>query len=82
MSRRVCGSFGGRIAGASIWEWPKLVFVVGVVTFNRKSCVTAIPMEAKAREVRIHARNVRSGGVSDSSNGGFDGRDHCIPRAR
>lgn len=30
--------------------------------FRRKSCVTAIPIEAKAREVRIQARKVRSVG--------------------
>jgi len=28
--------------------------------FNRKSCVIAMPMDAKAREVRSQARNVRS----------------------
>lgn len=28
--------------------------------FRRKSCVTAMPMEAKARDVRSQARNVRS----------------------
>ena len=30
--------------------------------FRRKSCVTAMPIEAKAREVRIQARKVRSVG--------------------
>ena len=30
--------------------------------FRRKSCVTAMPMEAKEREVRSQARKVRSGG--------------------
>lgn len=63
MSRRVFGSFGGRIEGGPIWECPKLDFVVGTVTFRRKSWVTAIPMDAKARDVRIQARNVRSRAV-------------------
>lgn len=31
-----------------------------IVLFSRKSCVTAMPMEAKERDVRSHARNVRS----------------------
>lgn len=31
---------------------------------RRNSCVIAIPMEAKAREVRSQARKVRSTGVS------------------
>lgn len=35
-----------------------------VVLLKRKSCVTAIPMDAKANEVRSHARNVRSRDVS------------------
>jgi hypothetical protein len=33
-----------------------------VVLLRRKSCVTAIPIEAKANDVRSHARNVRSTG--------------------
>jgi hypothetical protein len=39
-----------------------LVSVVAVAVFSRNSWVTAIPIEAKAREVRIQARNVRSAG--------------------
>lgn len=31
-----------------------------MVVLRRKSCVTATPMDAKANEVRSHARNVRS----------------------
>ena len=31
-----------------------------MVVLSRKSCVTAIPMEAKARDVRSQARKVRS----------------------
>jgi len=34
------------------------------VVFKRNSCVTAIPIEAKDNEVRSHARNVRSWGIS------------------
>lgn len=30
------------------------------VVLRRKSCVTATPMDANARDVRSHARNVRS----------------------
>lgn len=37
-----------------------LAFVFEEALFRRKSCVTAIPIEAKAREVRIQARKVRS----------------------
>jgi hypothetical protein len=33
-----------------------------VVLLRRKSCVTAIPIDAKANDVRSHARNVRSTG--------------------
>jgi len=33
-----------------------------MAVLRRKSCVTAMPMEAKAREVRSQARKVRSGG--------------------
>lgn len=36
------------------------VSVVAVAVFSRNNWVTAIPIEAKAREVRIQARNVRS----------------------
>lgn len=36
--------------------------VFGVALFRRKSCVTAMPIEAKARDVRIQARKVRSVG--------------------
>jgi hypothetical protein len=39
-----------------------LAFVFEDALFRRKSCVTAIPIEAKAREVRIQARKVRSVG--------------------
>ena len=48
-----------------------LAFVFEDALFRRKSCVTAIPIEAKAREVRIQARKVRSvdlvnfGGMSE-----------------
>ena len=35
-------------------------FVETVVVLRRKSWVTAIPIEAKARDVRIQARKVRS----------------------
>lgn len=48
---------GGRIAGGVSRE---SVCAVAVVAFRRKSWVTAIPIEAKAREVRIQARKVRS----------------------
>lgn len=34
---------------------------------RRKSCVIAIPIEAKAREVRSQARNVRSVGEGNMS---------------
>lgn len=33
---------------------------VEMVVLRRKSCVIAMPMDANAREVRSHARNVRS----------------------
>lgn len=38
----------------------KLACVFVEALFRRKSCVTAMPIEAKAREVRIQARKVRS----------------------
>lgn len=61
ISRRVWGWVGGRIAGGVFWEWRVLFeFVIAVAVLRRKSWVTAIPIEAKAREVRIHARKVRS----------------------
>lgn len=31
-----------------------------IARFSRKSCVTAMPMDANERDVRSHARNVRS----------------------
>jgi hypothetical protein len=33
---------------------------VVMVVLRRKSCVIAMPMDANARDVRSHARNVRS----------------------
>lgn len=41
-------------AGSKYWAF------VFEALFRRKSCVTAMPIEAKAREVRIQARKVRS----------------------
>lgn len=41
-------------AGSKYWAF------VCEALFRRKSCVTAMPIEAKAREVRIQARKVRS----------------------
>lgn len=43
--------------------WTPCESVTAVAVFSRKSWVTAIPIEAKAREVRIQARNVRSVGM-------------------
>lgn len=34
-----------------------------IVVLRRKSCVTAMPIDANEREVRSHARKVRSGSV-------------------
>jgi hypothetical protein len=39
---------------------PEPLGLFDIVVFRRKSCVTAIPIEANAREVRSHAKNVRS----------------------
>lgn len=58
-SRRVWETVGGRIAGGVLLE---SVAAVGVL--RRKSWVTAMPIEAKAREVRIQAKKVRSVGWS------------------
>ena len=44
--RRVCGSWCGSFSEREV--------------LRRKSWVTAMPIEAKAREVRSHARKVRS----------------------
>lgn len=35
-----------------------------MVVFKRNSCVIAMPIEAKARDVRSHAKNVRSASMS------------------
>lgn len=64
-----------------------MAFVFEEALFRRKSCVTAIPIEAKAREVRIQARNVRSVGKGVRVRGGlcgiFYGRlPHIVPNAR
>lgn len=60
-SRRVWAWVGGRICGCVLWEWWVLFESVdAVAVLRRKSWVTAMPIEAKAREVRIQARKVRS----------------------
>lgn len=62
-SRRVWAWVGGRIAGGVCWECRVLCESVdAVAVLRRKSWVTAMPIEAKAREVRIQARKVRSVG--------------------
>ena len=51
-------------AGSKYWAF------VFEALFRRKSCVTAMPIEAKAREVRIQARKVRSVGKGMCVRGG------------
>lgn len=65
----------------------KLVFVFVEALFRRKSCVTAMPIEAKAREVRIQARKVRSVGKGVGVRGVYACfkyrlRVHIVPNAR
>lgn len=43
-----------------VWLFGSSVPGVERDELRRKSCVTAMPIEAKARDVRSHARNVRS----------------------
>jgi hypothetical protein len=50
------GTEGGRMEGSE----DAAVAVLEMELFRRKSWVTAMPMEAKARDVRSQARNVRS----------------------
>lgn len=51
----ICPRFVGRFSADEV-EGDEAV----VLELRRKSCVIATPMEAKAREVRSHARKVRS----------------------
>ena len=46
-----------RKCASSVVSW---VSVSAREVFNRNSCVMAMPIDAKARDVRSHARNVRS----------------------
>jgi hypothetical protein len=46
--------------------------------FRRKSCVTAMPIDAKLREVRSHARNVRSWRLLDSLPEGTKGEAYRL----
>lgn len=48
--------------------------------FKRKSCVIAMPIEAKEREVRSHARKVRS--VAQIRSSIWNRRNVSVPRAR
>jgi hypothetical protein len=50
------GTEGGRMEASE----DAVVVVLEMELFRRKSWVTAMPMEAKARDVRSQARNVRS----------------------
>lgn len=58
--KRACGVWDCCWRGEEDW-WEGFEWGLVMEVFNRKSWVTAMPIEAKEREVRSQARKVRSG---------------------